>query len=428
MDNIHMPKETIKRKPPNLQIFPQTMLFFSVAIFLFMGALLVSVFLIPSIVTAEAGFRSLPGLALAHTMTLGWITLLSMGASYQIMQILLRTSVFSGLLIYIQYVFYILGVAVTLPSLVKGNFYGIGVGGSLIIISVLIYAFNLAATVIIKGEWNVYVFGLGWSVLSLVATVFLGTCFPVAANVSAVSHWYNYIFESHLWLSLGGWVAGLIIAFSFKLLPMFYLSIKQTGKTSWYVISLWQVGIWGKAFSIWMESSVVDLISELLLVAGAILFAYYVFAIRKQARTVTGTIPVIGNINILFVVLFCLWRGQYWISLHSGTSSDWTTAFIYLLIVGWFSANILGYLARIIPFLWWAYRFHTKWNKKSAILLKDMVAEHRMSRFLYVYIVAVAMVAIAIPFSASILATAGQAIATVSAVIYFLALVRTFRH
>lgn len=60
--------------------------------------------------------------------------------------------------------------------------------------------------------------------------------------------------------------------------------------------------------------------------------------------------------------LFLLWLGWQW---FGNGGPKLTEAILLFLIVGWFSASILGYLSKVYPFLWWAYRFRTKEEKKG---------------------------------------------------------------
>jgi hypothetical protein len=126
--------------------------------------------------------------------------------------------------------------------------------------------------------------------------------------------------------------------------------------------------------------------------------------------------------------VFGLWIVIEWFFPDSAASGRRTAAFVILLIVGWFSAGILGYLAKIVPFLWWAYRFHTKWQKKSKILLVNMVPETRQQAELWLYIAAIGIVAASIVFSSPLWAVMGQAAAVILALVYAFEVSRVFRY
>lgn len=418
----------IRKRPPNVHIFWPSFAFFTVAVFMFVLSMVLGQFYLPLIIREGAGFRSLHGVTLTHLMTLGWITMLSMGASFQIMQIILRTSIYSRTLIWIQFALYVGGLAIVLPSFREGNLVGVGTGGSFIMLAVFLYTFNLIATMISKREWSVFQLGLGLSLLGLIMTVAIGVGFALVANSSTWGHLYEYLFQSHLWLSLGAWVAGLIVTFSYKLMPMFYISDKKPGAGAWWTVALFHVGIWLMVLSAWRPSQLVHGLAVGCLLAAALLFARYVNTIRKRARAESGIIHLVGLVNIGFVLLFCIWLVGAVFLNYRMNSGEWTAAFVLLLIAGWFSANILGYLAKIIPFLWWAYRFHTKWEKKSAVLLKNMLSEKRLRIVFSLYLAGIATVTCSVLISSPFLSGVGQFISVMAALIYIFELTRAFRY
>jgi len=149
---------------------------------------------------------------------------------------------------------------------------------------------------------------------------------------------------------------------------------------------------------------------------------------KKKAKPLNGTIPVVAHMNLIIAVIFELWLVFDFVMRGSAGIREWTAGFAVLLIAGWFTCNILGYLARIVPFLWWAYRFHHGWQKKSKILLKDMVKETRMGIELWIYAAAIGWVAGSIAFAWPPGSVIGLAAALVMAVVYLYELSRAFRY
>ncbi|WP_339061924.1 hypothetical protein [Tepidibacillus marianensis] len=49
--------------------------------------------------------------------------------------------------------------------------------------------------------------------------------------------------------------------------------------------------------------------------------------------------------------------------------------FAFLFLVGWIGFSILGYLFKIVPFLWWTDKYSEKVGKEPVPMLKDMVDE-----------------------------------------------------
>jgi hypothetical protein len=410
--------------PPNVHIFSLSFSFFAAAGLMFLTAMIMGIRYLPLFV--QSGLRSPAGWAVTHMMTLGFMTMLAMGASFQLIQVILQTKLFSRSLGFVQFAAYVPGLAIMLPSFFAGSSAGIGAGGSLIAVAVLLYIFNLAATLIRKQKWNVFVFGLIFNLLALLFAV----CFGIGMGIYSRMGWgvlsYEQLFHSHLWFSLGGWMTGLIITFSFKLLPMFYISAKKADAEAWYIVGLFHAGIWLQVFTIWHPTDSLKIFSIACLAISIMLFSRFILLVRKHAKPLSGTVPVVANLNLVMALLFGLWLFRGWMPADS--TGEWTEALLVFLIAGWFTSNILGYLARIVPFLWWAYRFHTVWQKKSKILLKDMVPEKRMGVELWLYAAAVGAVAISIPFAWLPAAVIGQIAVLFLAAVYLFELSKVFRY
>jgi hypothetical protein len=413
--------------PPNVRIFSLSFSFFAAAGLMFLTAMILGVRYLPDVAAAH-GFRSPVGWTIAHTMILGFMTMLAMGASFQLVQVILQTHLFSRLLGIAQFAVYTSGLLILLPSFFHGSVAGIGIGGSLVSVAVVLYVFNLTATMIRKRKWNVFVFGLALNLLALLFTVGFGIGMGVAGGSGWGVHLYERLFVSHLWFGLGGWMSGLIVTFSFKLLPMFFISLKKPDAEAWYIIALFQAGIWLQVGSVWLESGMMQFFSALCLIVSIVLFVRFVVAVRKSARQPGGTIPVVAHMNVAIAVIFAVWLVLDSGPIHWARAGGWTEALVVLLVAGWFTLSILGYMARIVPFLWWAYRFHTVWQKKSKVLLKDMVRERRMGIELWVYLSAVGIVAISVGWGWPPGAVIGQVAALLAAVVYLLELFRVFRY
>jgi len=421
-DNIR----NIPKVPPNVRIFSLSFSFFAAAGLMFFAAMLLGVAFAPELI--RAGFRSPAGWMLSHMMILGFATMLAMGASMQIVQVLLHVHLFSRMLGFAQFAVYAIGLAILLPSYYIGSFVGIGVGGSIVTAAVLLYAFNLAATFARGRTWNVYVCGVLLSLLALLMTVGLGIAMGVVGGSGTGVQWYGRLFVSHLWFGLGGWMAGLIIAFSFKLLPMFYVSPHKAGASGWWIVGLFQVGIWLKAASVAVQADGLRLLSAGCLLAAMALFLRFMRLVKKKAKPLRGTIPVVAGMNAAVAALFGVWLVGREIWPTAARLTAWTEALVVFLVAGWFAAGILGYMARIVPFLWWAYRFHTVWQKKSKVLLSNMVPERRMGVELWMFCAAVGVTAVSIGLAWPPGAVIGQAAALITAVVYVIDLSKVFRY
>jgi hypothetical protein len=298
----------------------------------------------------------------------------------------------------------------------------------------VLFAINMAITLWRKKGWNVFKLGTSLSLLGLLATAGMGLAMGIAMGKGHGAAVYDELFASHLWLALGGWMSGLILTYSFKLLPMFYLSQQKADRQCLAIIGLFQAGIWLRVAGIWSGGIIaVNVLSAVFLIAAVILLYRFVSLVRTQAKPLEGTVPIAVRLLLTVAAVFALWLAAQLLSVDFGIAGgalkdSVTPAFVVLIVEGWFSASILAYMARILPFLWWAYRFHNGWQKKSRILLGNMVAQGKLKRGLYVYLAGVGAVVISLGLAVPWLATAGQAVAALSAAYYLWELTKALRY
>ncbi len=418
--------ETVQRKvPSNLHILALTFAFFAAGMLMLLAASIAAVLFVPDLVDLHS-LRNPKGWLLAHALLLGWATMLAMGASYQIVQIVLRASLYSRGLGVLHAILYMGGLATLLAGfLTEGRL--IAAGGMLVTISVLCYAANLIVTFIRARAWNVFVFGIALSLLSLVATVLLGVKMGLGFAYGWYAGTHEETFASHMWFGVGGWLTGLILVFSLKLLPMFMVSRWKIARVHYAVIGGCHLGIWLEAASLWLEIQPLSDLARTILILSLASFAIVAASIRRQSHAkqpIGAVLAAYWLLPISFLVFLC------WIAADRFLPSGrmWVEALLIFLVLGWFTGSILSYLSKILPFLWWAHRFRTKEEKKGAILLSAMLPERRLTAEMVGYLIGVAIVTVGFLVEAPMLAGTGQLFATVMLFIYVGELLRVFRH
>ncbi|WP_135549747.1 hypothetical protein [Paenibacillus cymbidii] len=415
----------IREKPSNLQVFPLTFLFFATAIVMFMIGMIAAINWVPNLSSAGQ-VRGPEGWMLAHLFLLGWVSMMAMGANFQLIQVILNTKLFSRALGFVHYLFYTVGLILSLIGFYRGDSDLIAIGGSLIAIGVLLFVFNMAMTMVRKRKWNVFVFGVSASMLNFVMVVSLGVMQGISIGTGWGSSHYDRMFMSHLWLGMAGWMSGLIVTYSFKLLPMFYVSRKKPAKDAYWIIGLLQGGVWLKVGGIWFEVELVEKMALVSVMIAMALMTLFVIRVQGKGKPPGGAVPVAANLIPAVAVLLWIWGGQDLFSLSVPLSL--TPAFGFFLICGWFTTTTLSYLSKIVPFLWWAYRFHTKWQKKNVVLLSEMTPDRRMIGELVLFLGGVIVVCVSFLIQRPELAMFGQIVSLCALVAYIAELVRIFRY
>lgn len=105
-------------------------------------------------------------LAITHIMALGWGTMMILGASHQLVPVLIEGELYSNKLAYVSFTLAALGI----PFLIYGFYvFDMGLhtqcGGILIILAIIIYLINLAVSMV-KATMKVYMLSLFLRLLS----------------------------------------------------------------------------------------------------------------------------------------------------------------------------------------------------------------------------------------------------------------------
>ncbi len=401
------------------------MLYFAVGMVMFLVAMVAGVWIFPELVEFQS-MRNPKGWFLAHLLLLGWATTVAMGANFQLVQVIMRTSLFSRGMGYIQFVLYTLGYL----SMITGFLVGeklIVIGGISVAAAVLLYAINLAMTFIRKKEWNVFIFGVGLSVIALILTISLGIRMGLSFAYEGYSDYYDIILGSHLWFGIAGWLSGFILIFSVKLLPMFYVSSKKPGSNVYWIIGGYHAGVWFQAIALWWSLDWLAMGASMLMFITLGWFIKYIYDIRKLSRSKrpVGVVSIALHLIPMMSVMFLLWNGY---DIIYGSHSQLLEILITILVLGWFSPTILSYLSKILPFLWWAHRYQTREEKKNAVLLTNMLPERRMTLELMGYLIGIVIVVAGYLLEIPLLAVIGQIAAVGFTIIYLIELSRTFRY
>jgi hypothetical protein len=180
---------------------------------------------LPWLATELAGHYYQPRvLALTHLVTLGWITLTIMGASYQLVPVLLGQPLWSERLAWTQ-----LGLTVTGMLGMVGHFFfgawsGLAWAAGLVALGVLAHVVNLGLSLRGLRRWTftavTMVFALGGLTLT--------TLFGLALSLNHLQPFLPWPFfprlHAHFHLALLGWVLPMVLGVSDRAYAMFLLA------------------------------------------------------------------------------------------------------------------------------------------------------------------------------------------------------------
>jgi hypothetical protein len=294
-------------------------------------------------------------LALTHTVTLGWITLTIMGASYQLIPIVFQRPIWSTRLARWQFWLLLVGIIGMVAHFRLGTWPGLLSAAALVALGCGAHLLNVGLTLRGLSRWDftARLVAMGYAGLGL--TVLFGLA--LAANriwVFLPGTFFPRL-QAHFHLGLLGWIAPMVWGVGARVYPMFLLAAPPTGWPA-------RAQLWGLALGV--PTIVLGLLGlPILIPLGAITvavaaighIAWVVDMARRSKRprldwpiyfVLTGTaflIPAIA-LGLAFAV-----------DLVAGPRL--AQAYAIVCLGGWVSLIIVGMMLKIVPFLVWYQRY-----------------------------------------------------------------------
>lgn len=294
-------------------------------------------------------------LALTHTVTLGWITLAIMGASYQLIPIVLEREIWSEQLARWQLA--ILAVAVTgmVAHFHLGTWPGLTAAAGLLAVGIALHLLNVGMT--LRGF-------TGWTFTARLVVLAYGglaltTLFGLALSVDRV---WPFLpgetfptLHAHVHLALLAWVAPMILAVAARVYPMFFLA---PAPRRWHSF----LQLWGLTTGV--PAVVVGLLAAPgLLVAGALAVAVTAAAHAAWIGEMAGARKRPGlDWGLRFVLTATVFLAPAAVlgvlmAMDRLAGPRVALAYAVLILGGWVSLTIVGMMLKIVPFLVW-YRVY----------------------------------------------------------------------
>ncbi len=295
-------------------------------------------------------------LALTHTVTLGWITMSILGASYQLIPVVLELPLWSERLARWQLGVLLVGVTGMVAHFWIGSWAGLACAAALMGLAVSMHFINVAASLRRVDRWTFTACLVALGQVGLAITVLFGTAL-------AMNHVWPFLpgelfptLHAHVHLALAWWIAPMLIGVSARVFPMFLLSPEPQG---------WPGPVQLYGLLLGAPVLVVGLVAAPALVApGALALAaaaaghvVWVIAMARGRRragldwglrfilTASGFLPLGTALGLALAL-----------DLMSGPRI--ALAYAVLLLGGWVSLSIVGMMLKIVPFLVW-YRVYS---------------------------------------------------------------------
>ncbi len=404
MNGVNLKTNTNIKLPLSFIIYALAALAFAVVVlFANSGELLAGEFRMPKIWMS------------AHVLLLGFALMTAMGAMYQLVPVTFLTPIWNQGFGYVQ--FAVTAVGLTVFALLLGYRTELAVyGAGVFVIGVLMFLFQMGMTLRAKKEHNVMYYFLISALTSLFLTITFG--FMLVFNF-AFGEVFRHVsvLLSHMTAGVAGWFTMLIMALSYKLVPMFSLSHGFSMKWSKGALSLYLMGLVALILSYWIDLAGLRQSGFLFLFFG---FGCYFLDMKeiltkrmKKNLDHPFTFSIFAIINGL-VIHFLAALAAF---LKNDSQTFWSWL-IFLYIFTWILFSIIGYLYKIMPFLWWTHKYSEKSGKEEVPLLKDLLNERLGTALFILFIFSVGGIFLSVALETGMLLFIGLGLLAFTSFLY----------
>jgi hypothetical protein len=360
----------------------------------------------------------------AHLLILGWALMVAMGAMYQLVPVAFLTKIWNEKFGFIQFFVTAIGIA-SFSWMLYVSPQNALLPGILMLLGILMFLFQMFMTLRKQATPNILTTFVGSALVCLLLTIFLGITLIYSLQTGFGAEYYQAIFKSHLLMGVTGWFTLLIFGFSYKMAPMFSLSHGFPMVHARYVYGLYISGLVITLLSFFTSNDLLLKAGFFLLLAGFSIFSWHISIIikkrlkKKLDKPFSFSIVAIGLGNIIHLAAFiALWSEQF---------SKLIGPFVYLYLMLWIVLSITGYLYKIVPFLWWTFKYSKEIGKNAVPSLKDMMNEKIVIPLFTLFAVSVVSVFFSIIFKSILLFNIGQFVLSIVFIIIALSILSVLK-
>ncbi|WP_312472908.1 hypothetical protein [Neobacillus sp.] len=360
----------------------------------------------------------------AHLLVLGWALMAAMGAMYQLVPVAFLTNIWNEKFGFFQFLITAAGIA-TFSGMLYWSPQRALIPGILTLLGILMFLFQMFMTLKRQAKPTILTAFVGSALVCLFITIFMGITLIYCLKTGIGIEYYQVIFKTHLLFGLTGWFTLLIFGFSYKMVPMFSLSHGFPMVHARYVYGMYVSGLIITMISFSTNNHVLLKMGFFLLLAGFSVFSWHIKIVikkrlkKKLDKPFTFALVAIGFGNAIHFAAFIL--------LWTSSISTLAATLIYSYILLWIVLSIVSYLYKIVPFLWWTYKYSKKIGKSKVPSLKEMMNEGIVFPVFSLFIAAVLIVFWGLIFKIAILFNTGQFILSILFIIIALSILSVLK-
>ncbi|AHM62708.1 hypothetical protein D770_22305 [Flammeovirgaceae bacterium 311] len=371
-------------------------------------------------------------LAITHLMALGWGTMMILGASHQLVPVLIEGKLYSNRLALLSFVLAGLGI----PLLVWG-FYTFNMGwpaqwGAIVLnLGIVAYLLNLGMSMAKSSTRSVYAAFILAAICWLLLTTGLGALLVFNFTYELLSSNSLTYLPLHAHMGIAGWFLMLVFGVGARLIPMFLISKYTNEKLLWTVFGCLNLGlITFIAFSLCGHPVLLRIIPPLLVTAGISLFGYYCRKAYEQRIRKQGDNPMkVSLLSVAMMVLPLLFLLILVVLMsYTGDHNRLVLLYGFCIFFGWLTAIILGMTFKTLPFIVWNKVYHQRAGKGKTPSPKDLFSNRQFNWMSISYVTGFSCFAFGLFLQEGQLLKAGAVLLIAAAFLYNLNILKIIWH
>lgn len=361
-------------------------------------------------------------LAITHVMALGWGTMMILGASHQLVPVLIEGKLYSDALAYLSFGFAAIGIPLLVIGFYQFNFGWPAQSGAILInIAILFYLVNIGVSMAKSKNENVHAVFVFTGTLWLIITTIVGLFLVYNFTYNILSKDSLTYLPLHAHLGIIGWFLLLVLGVGSRLIPLFLISKYNNFKLLWWIYGLVNFGLISFIiFFLCFSTEWLYLIPAIAIAVAIFSFAYYCYhAYHERLRKNVDYQVKISLLSVLMMVLplVFLLILIFW-ALYSGNNYHFVLAYGFCIFFGWITAIIFGMTFKTLPFIVWNKVYHDKAGLGKTPNPKDLFSDKIFLGMAIFYLAGFSLFATGILISNEIILKIAALLLLISAFLY----------
>lgn len=303
-------------------------------------------------------------LSVTHIMALGWGSMMILGASHQLVPVLIEGKLYSNVLAYLSFVFAGIGIILLIWGFYHFDFGWIAqTGGLMILTAFIFYLINIAVSMAKSNHQNVHATFVFAGVLWMVITVSLGVLLVFNFSYRVFSLDSLHYLALHAHVGIVGWFLMMVLGVGSRLIPMFMISKYNNVKRLWQIFYLINGALLLFFVSFIIKPNpVIYFISTILVILAIGLFIHFCYKAYKQRirKMVEPQLKISLLAGWLMLIPAVLLMILFTIPVVSSDFTSLALVYGFCIFFGWITAIIFGMTFKTLPFILWNKKFHQK--------------------------------------------------------------------